>query len=63
MLCYPAPLGALTQLYAGTSPETGDANGEYFIPWARRGKATALTGDPETGKKLWEWCEEQVKDI
>ncbi len=55
-------MGALTQLYAGTSPETADANGQYFIPWARRGKANKIAADPELGARLWEWCEAQVKD-
>jgi len=63
LILYPAHMGALTQLYAGTSPETADANGQFFIPWARRGKANKAIEDPELATKLWDWCEEQVKDI
>ena len=37
-LQYPTPIGALTQLYAGTAAEVRDMNGAYFIPWARLGK-------------------------
>ncbi|KZO92786.1 NAD-P-binding protein [Calocera viscosa TUFC12733] len=64
MLGFPAdPLGAVTQLYAGTAPEAGSMNGQYLIPWARPGKARPDTEDPETGRALWEWVEEQVKDV
>ncbi|KAI0088815.1 NAD(P)-binding protein [Irpex rosettiformis] len=57
----PTPLGALTQLYAGTMPEALQHNGEFFIPWARFGKARAEAYDVELGKKLWEWLEGTVK--
>ncbi|TFY71120.1 hypothetical protein EVG20_g1896 [Dentipellis fragilis] len=60
-ILYPAPMGALTQLWAGTSPETADFNGKFLIPWARLGEARKETGDPEVGKRLWEWLEEQCK--
>ncbi|THH03891.1 hypothetical protein EW145_g5923 [Phellinidium pouzarii] len=59
----PASKGALTQLWAGTMPETAEYNGKYLIPWARLGKASAESQDPETGKQLWEWFEAQVKDV
>ncbi|KAK0194340.1 NAD(P)-binding protein [Armillaria mellea] len=59
---FPVSMGALTQLWAGTSPEAGQMNGEFMIPWARLGKARKETGDPEVGKKLWEWLELQCKD-
>jgi len=60
-LMYPAPQGALTQLWAGTSPETADLGGEYLIPWARVG--TPRSNDPELGRELWTWFEEQVADL
>ncbi|KAI5115554.1 hypothetical protein M0805_001883 [Coniferiporia weirii] len=63
LMMYPAPLGALTQLWAGTMPETAEYNGKYLIPWARLGEPRKDTQDPETGVKLWEWLEEQVKDV
>ncbi|KAF9013216.1 NAD(P)-binding protein [Cyathus striatus] len=59
-MLYPAPYGALTQLYAGTSPEAANLNGEYLIPWARVGKATEIGRDPKLAEELWKWCEEQV---
>ncbi|KAK0201385.1 hypothetical protein DFS33DRAFT_1375046 [Desarmillaria ectypa] len=52
-ILYPAPFGSLTQLYAGTS---------YFVPWARLWKPIPASQDVETGKQLWDWLEEQVKD-
>ena len=36
---------------------------QYLIPWARIGKARKETADRETGRKLWEWLENEVKDI
>ncbi|EPQ56499.1 NAD P-binding protein [Gloeophyllum trabeum ATCC 11539] len=62
-ILYPTPYGALTQLWAGTSAEGLTLNGKYAIPWARVGPARKDTADPELGKELWTWLEEQVKDI
>ena len=36
---------------------------QYLIPWARIGAVRKDTQDPAIGKELWEWLEEQVKDI
>ncbi|KAF8588040.1 NAD(P)-binding protein [Ramaria rubella] len=58
---YPVPLGALTQLWAGTAPEAGDLNGKYVIPWARGPGTIAAQLTPEAGLKLWEWLELQDK--
>jgi len=55
--------GALTQLWAGTSPEGRNLNGKYLIPWARVGSAREDTQDGTTSKELWIWLEEQVKDV
>ncbi|KAK0464215.1 uncharacterized protein EV420DRAFT_1515391 [Desarmillaria tabescens] len=62
-ILYPAPYGALTQLYAGTSPEGADFNGKYFIPWARLGTPNPASQDEQKGKQLWDWLEDQVKDV
>ncbi|KAG6849931.1 hypothetical protein H0H93_003460 [Arthromyces matolae] len=62
-LIYPTPYGALTQLYAGTTAAGAELNGKYLIPWARIGAAIPATQDPELGKQLWNWAEEQVADI
>ena len=36
---------------------------KYLIPWARVGKPLQETRDPELGERLWNWLEEQVKDV
>ncbi|KAK0185515.1 hypothetical protein F5146DRAFT_937364 [Armillaria mellea] len=61
-ILYPAPYGALTQLYTGTSVEGANFNGKYFVPWARLWKPSPASQDVETGKRLWDWLEEQVKE-
>jgi retinol dehydrogenase-12 len=59
----PADFGALTQLWAGTSPEGRNMNGKHGWPWAREGKAPEAAGDVQLQDQVWAWCEEQVKDI
>ncbi|KZT26842.1 NAD(P)-binding protein [Neolentinus lepideus HHB14362 ss-1] len=61
LLLYPVNYGAITQLYAGTSPQTVDANGKFFVPWAREAQPNPKALDPELGERLWKWCEDQVK--
>ncbi|THH03617.1 hypothetical protein EW145_g6137 [Phellinidium pouzarii] len=56
----PTPMGAITQLYAGTAPEGKNLNGEYLIPWARVGKPREDVLDEKLGEKLWNWLEEQT---
>jgi len=60
---YTPPMGALTQLRAGTSSEGAGFNGKYLIPWARLGPPPHGADDPISGERLWDWMEEQVKDI
>ncbi|KZP27446.1 NAD(P)-binding protein [Athelia psychrophila] len=62
-LSYQPWQGALTQLYAGTSPEGKDFNGKYLIPFARLGSPHANTRDPKLGEDLWTWLEEQTEGI
>ncbi|KAH9849462.1 NAD(P)-binding protein [Lenzites betulinus] len=61
LLLYPAPFGALTQLFAGTMPDAVNHNGEFLIPWARYGKCKAEAYDAELGARLWDWLEGEVK--
>lgn len=56
-------MGAITQLWAGTSPEAVNLNGKYLVPWAREGPVRPETRDVALGEKLWTWLEEQVKDL
>lgn len=60
---YPAHQGALTQLWAGTSVAGAELNGKYLVPWARIGAPRKGVEDPQLGKQLWEWLEEQVENI
>ncbi|KAI0027889.1 NAD(P)-binding protein [Vararia minispora EC-137] len=55
----PQSMGALTQLYTGTAPETASANGKFFIPWAREGTPPRLANDPIIAERLWSWLEAQ----
>lgn len=34
---------------------------QYLIPWARVGSPHPRTQDPQLGKELWDWMDEQVK--
>ncbi|KAG1813380.1 hypothetical protein EV424DRAFT_1416742 [Suillus variegatus] len=63
ILFHDVSFGALTQLYAGTTAEGANLNGKYLIPWARI-RNTHLEGqDPQQASELWNWLEEQVKDL
>ncbi|KIL55063.1 hypothetical protein M378DRAFT_91451 [Amanita muscaria Koide BX008] len=63
LIFFPTPLGALTPLYAATSPKAESLNGKYLVPWGRVGEPSKKTQDQKVGTQFWEWCEEQVKDI
>ncbi|KAG8943036.1 hypothetical protein FRC04_003247 [Tulasnella sp. 424] len=58
---HPVEKGALTQLWAGTSPETLEFNGKWFVPWARERRFLGQKDEAELGPKLWDWVEEQRK--
>ncbi|KDQ12679.1 hypothetical protein BOTBODRAFT_176115 [Botryobasidium botryosum FD-172 SS1] len=60
---YTPPTGALTPLWAGTSPEGSEFNGKFLIPWARFGPPPHDSDDPVLGEKLWDWMEAQVKGL
>ncbi|KAH7919068.1 NAD(P)-binding protein [Leucogyrophana mollusca] len=62
-MLYDTPYGALTQLYAATSPEAVELGGKYLVPWARVGPSRKDASDPKVGGALWEWLNEQVKDL
>ena len=36
---------------------------QYLIPWARVGEASSTANDPKQSAELWNWLEDQVKDI
>ncbi|KAI0769385.1 NAD-P-binding protein [Trametes elegans] len=62
-LLHPASMGALTQLWAGTSVDGIALGGEYLVPWARLGSARKEATDRQVGQKLWAWMEQQVRDV
>jgi hypothetical protein len=59
MITYPTAMGVIGPLYAGTSPEVENLNGVYVTQWDQVG--TPRSNDPELGKELWTWLEEQVE--
>ncbi|KAH8981077.1 NAD(P)-binding protein [Lactarius akahatsu] len=60
-LMYPVSYGALTQLYCATAPSAADANGKFFIPWARLGEPNKTALEPQIGERLWSWLENETK--
>ncbi|EIN04707.1 NAD(P)-binding protein [Punctularia strigosozonata HHB-11173 SS5] len=60
---HPPSKGALTQLYAGTASEAAELSGKYLGPWAKGWRPKASSTDPDLGKALWTWLEEQVKGL
>ncbi|KAJ2919177.1 hypothetical protein MD484_g1196, partial [Candolleomyces efflorescens] len=63
LLLHPTPMGALTQLWAGTTQEGATLNGKYLIPWARVGTGNPAINDEKLGADLWKWFEDQVANI
>ncbi|KAF8956997.1 hypothetical protein BDZ97DRAFT_1955212 [Flammula alnicola] len=62
-ILYAPSYGALTQLWAGTSPQGAELNGKYLIPWARIGTGNPAGEDPKLAGELWKWLEEQVENV
>lgn len=60
-LLFPTPMGAITQLYAGTSPKLTRAdNGKYFIPWAREAIPRKGVQDIALAEKLWAYLDKET---
>lgn len=57
----PTSKGALTQLYAATTPNADSLDGQYLKPWARLSQSSAASRDPAAGKELWDWLKDQTK--
>jgi len=62
-VAYPVSYGAISSLYAGTARAAGELNGKYLTTWARVTLPNRQALDSELGKKMWDWCDEQVKDV
>ena len=56
-------MGAINQLYAGTSPDlTLKDSGKYFIPWARAHPPNSyLNENIELADKLWDFLEKDTE--
>jgi NAD(P)-dependent dehydrogenase (short-subunit alcohol dehydrogenase family) len=63
LIAFKPPFGALTPLWAGTSPEGTKLNGKYLVPWAKIGKPRKDSQDPTTGKRLWAWVDTQIANV
>ncbi|KAK4694543.1 hypothetical protein P7C71_g3055, partial [Lecanoromycetidae sp. Uapishka_2] len=50
--------GALTQLFACTSPEA--KSGQYYEPIAKESSGSAYSQDPKLANELWEWTEAEL---
>ncbi|KAJ7159575.1 NAD-binding protein [Mycena filopes] len=57
----PPPLGAYTQLYAGTTATPAQVTGQYLIPWARFGKAAPIASDSKLEAETIAYLEAQIK--
>lgn len=64
LLLAPVPKGALTQLYAATSPDLTMADsGAYFVPWARKHHPShPKANDKEAQLETWNYCEDAVSE-
>lgn len=59
---HPPAMGAISLLYAATSPDLKtEEGGTYFIPWARVATPKKGTQDVQLAIKLWDFLEEDVK--
>ncbi|CAG8696258.1 10974_t:CDS:2, partial [Ambispora leptoticha] len=56
--------GALTSLYAATSPEIEkeDHRGKYFEPIAKLGMLKPFATNQETASRLWKWTEDLLNE-
>jgi len=57
--------GAITQLYAGTSPEVVEKNlnGKYLIPYARVYEPSTYAKDEQLGIQLWDHLEKELLSL
>ncbi|GJE99310.1 NAD(P)-binding protein [Phanerochaete sordida] len=60
LMLWPTPMGALCPLFAGTTAEALQYNGEYLAPWGRLARCRDEVYDSEVGRRLWDWLEGQV---
>ncbi|KAJ7065637.1 NAD-P-binding protein [Mycena amicta] len=62
-LSHPTPMGALTQLWAGTVAHPAEIHGQYIVPWGKVGKPDKRAADTKLRADVMRFLEEQVKDF
>jgi len=63
-MLHPVSDGAITQLYAGTSPEITVKENLFLEPWARQTEQRHPQGQNEKlAAEQWEWCDAQVRKV
>ncbi|KAJ7223493.1 NAD(P)-binding protein [Mycena pura] len=60
LLLYPASIGAVTQLWAGTTASPAQITGQYLIPWARIGRAAPIAANAAVEARLIAYLQEQI---
>ena len=53
--------GALTQLFAATSPRA--KSGQYYVPVAKESSGSKYSQDPKLAAELWDWTEGELKRL
>ena len=53
--------GALTQLFAATSPNA--KSGQYYVPIAKENSGSKYSQDPKLAAELWDWTEAELKGL
>lgn len=59
LLAFQPSQGAISQLWATTSPEGARLGGQHIMPWARVVPAAGLSNDEAMQDAFYDWCEEQ----
>ncbi|KAF7328394.1 Short-chain dehydrogenase/reductase family protein [Mycena venus] len=60
-LLYPAPMGALTQLWAATVATPAQITAQYLVPWGKVGKADKRTLNTKLEDEVIAYIREQIK--
>ncbi|KAJ6549157.1 NAD-P-binding protein [Mycena sp. CBHHK59/15] len=63
MFLYPAPMGAHTQLWAGTVATPAQITGQYVVPWGQVGKPDKRALNTKLEEEVVAYIKEQVKDF
>ncbi|KAJ7626857.1 hypothetical protein FB45DRAFT_920215 [Roridomyces roridus] len=60
-MAYPAPMGAYTQLWAGTTAKPEEVNGKYLVPWGKVGKPDKRVYNAKLQKEVVEFLYAQIR--